>query len=43
MAAANDQVDVLEILVEFGANVNLQNSVGWTALHQVNSPEITSS
>jgi ankyrin repeat protein len=35
VAAANDQVDVLYVLLEYGANIDLQNSVGWTALHQV--------
>jgi hypothetical protein len=35
VAAANDQVEVLAVLLEYGANLNLRNNVGWTALHQV--------
>lgn len=34
VAAANDQMAVLEVLREFKANVNQSNNVGWSPLHQ---------
>ncbi len=41
VAAANDQVEVLAVLLEYGANINLRNNVGWTALHQVGTAATT--
>ena len=32
-AVVDERTDVIDVLLDFGANVNLQDTDGWTALH----------